>query len=377
MYRRLLVTVVAVLAFRVGQNVPLPGVRAREARMAADAWARHGDLHRLVDLLSGGALLRLTVLGLGVWPVAAGFLGISLLSALVPRLAELRRAGRPGRERLARHAVVLGLVLAFAASCFVAAKAGHLRDRSGLTLVALACCLTAGAALTLLLMEWITERGLGDGFTVLLLTQVSADLPRQLHHLGWTHAVTAVVCALVALAVLVPLRRTARMVPVQHARQRGVLKTKHTYVPVRVVPSTFVPMLAAGVALLGLRAWTGLSAPWYLAVVFGVALVFAVLAAPTGFSPERTATELARARTFVPGIRPGRPTQEFFAYLSSRVTLVGTLAVPVLTLLVIAPAPSAGALMLIVLIVALRTFEQALLEVRTATAHVNAPLSGR
>lgn len=231
--------------------------------------------------------------------------------------------------------------------------------------------------MTLLLAEWISTRGFGDGFMVLLLTQLAAALPRQLRHLGWTHGLVAVACALVALAVLVQLRRTARMVPVQQAKRATVRRARGDYVPIRVMPSTFVPMLAACAALLALRAWTSLSAPWYLVLVFAVAFVFAVLAAPTGFDPRRTADDLSRSMMFVPGIRPGRPTQEYFAYVNARVTVAGTLAAPVLTLLVLAPAPSIGVTMLVALIVALRTFEDLVPQVRAATTRLKPPPSAR
>ncbi|MCP2335384.1 hypothetical protein [Actinomadura rupiterrae] len=370
MYRKVLVTLIAVLIFRIGQNAPLPGVQPSDARHAANTWADHGDMHALLDVLTGGALLRLTVFGLGAWPAAAGFVGIGLLSLGVPRLEALRRQGPAGHRLLARHARTLALLLGAVASCITVAIAGHLRDRSALTLVTLACCLTAGTAATLLLIEWITDRGLGDGFSVLLLTQLLAALPRHLHG---TRGATAAACALLALAVLVQLRRTARMIPVQYRRTASIRQPKTTYMPVRVMPYTLIPMLGAGLILLALRAWTPLGTPWTLAAAAATALLLDLIAAPTAINPRRIAAELTRTAAFVPGIRPGRPTSEFFDYINARVTQVGVLAAPALTVLTLAATPPLALPLLITLIASLRTFEQQNLEARTVP-HLHRPL---
>ncbi|GLY79295.1 preprotein translocase subunit SecY [Actinoallomurus iriomotensis] len=348
-------TVLAVVLYRLGQNLPSPGVDVRALRAAADAAVRDDRFYGLIDMLSGGGLLRLSVLGLGVFPYVAASVVVQLLVVTVPRMRALAAAGGAGAARIQRYVRILAVVMGALMGTAVAVAAakgrlpgGDVLAGSGVgTVLAPAGAMTAGTLVTTWLMRLISSRGLGDGLAVLFFVQLAAVFPdllwrvRQEEGTGAFAATTAAVLVsvlLVIVAVLV-LDRAERRVPIQYARRMiGVRRFggAATYVPLRLDHAGLVPAFTM-LALLHLpglaaRLWPGGGRPdglwtspdqgsvWFMVVLFVSVAVLSVLSSAGAVDPARVADRLKREGAFVPGIRPGRPTADYLGYVRLRVT---------------------------------------------------------
>ncbi|GAA3491468.1 hypothetical protein [Streptomyces cremeus] len=347
--RRLLVTLLAVLLFRLGQHLPLPGV---DVTAVAAADRPDGRLPGLLDLLTGGGLANLSVFAFGVLPMIAAHWVLVLGGILLPRLRAAAEAGRAGEALLARHARYVAVLLGAGSAVLVVrmavdgrpplAGAGTdvLRDTGALTQITLVACLTAGTAAVLWLSATITHRGFGEGLSLLLLAQVAAVFPGQVRevaraHGGWAGAVAplALLLALaLATALVVTVRHSARRVPVQYAKRmigRRAYGGTTAYVPIHGGRGGFDAMLLGSLLLLLPAPPT----PWLVAAYALVVLVGVFLRGALGFDAVGIADRMKRQGGFVPGIRSGRPTAEYLSYVHLRVTLAGAVATTLAALL--------------------------------------------
>ncbi|MER5308777.1 hypothetical protein ABT034_13410 [Streptomyces sp. NPDC002773] len=365
--RQLLWTVLAVVVFRLGQNLPLPGVRGGAPAEAATDDGGGPPLHGLVELLTGGGLGQLSVFAFGIAPVIAARLVMEVMGTLVPRVRALTDAGEEGAAAIARGTRWLAVLLAavFAASVAAAVSGGgcvpltgvcasgdspllHARADGLLAQVVIVACVTAGTAVVVLLAGLITARGIGEGFSVLFLAQIAAVVPAQVlsaaRETGGTRGTVVLLLIAVALvvivAVVITVQQGERRIPVQRARRmigRRISGPTPTYVPVRGGQGGFGVMIPASLLLL-VPAPVG---PWLLPVY--VLVVFAHAWLRAGIEPDAAglADRLKGSGLFVPGIRPGRPTAEYIAYVQSRIGLAAALCMtavallPVVTLLVL------------------------------------------
>ncbi|MFJ4781504.1 preprotein translocase subunit SecY [Streptomyces sp. NPDC088762] len=307
--KRLLVTLGAVLMFRLGQNLPLPGV---------DGPVGPGGL---LDLVTGGGLRAPAVLALGVVPLYAARVLTSVLTVLVPRMRALKayedREGGSAVGRFTRYLTV-GLGALGGVAVVVAADAGRLFPDG----VAAVACMTAGTALTLRLAEWIGDRGLGAGMSLLFLTQVAAVLPGQAYAAGGVPALAVVpAVALVVVLAVVTARQAKRNVPVQRAKRmmgRWPHPTDTVHIPIRFDQAGYNPMVWASLAVF-VPAWVwDLGGPWYLAAAFVAVVLGMYLCALRVLDPEKVAGDLRRQGGFVPGIEPGRPTAAYLGHVRAR-----------------------------------------------------------
>ncbi|MFC9391050.1 hypothetical protein [Streptomyces venezuelae] len=371
--KRLLLTVLAVVLFRLGQNLPLPGLRADALEApGVDAGgggggggeAAGGDprLYGLVELLTGDGLGELSVLTFGILPALAARLVADLAGPLIPRVRLLAASGQDGAAVLARRtrwlavllAAVLGVVVTtgvYGDGCVpltglcAPGESGLVQERADgpLGAVTLVACMTAGAAVVLWLSGLITARGIGEGLSVLLVAQLAAVVPGQVadaaRETGGARAalvVLAVVLALVVMTVLavlvgqaerrIPLQRTKRMIG------RHPLGPAPTYVPVRGGQGGFGMMIPASLLLLVPAPAGAWLLPGYVLLV----LVHAWLRAGTEPDAVEVAERLKRSGMFVPGIPMGRPTAQYLAYVRSRIGLAAALCMTVVALLPVA-----------------------------------------
>ncbi|MER7753886.1 hypothetical protein [Kitasatospora sp. NPDC097643] len=356
--RRLAVTLGAVVLFRLGQTVPLPGVHPAATGRVAGGADHTDQLRGLLDLVTGGGLFRLAWLPFGVLPVLLARMLTPALTRLHPRLTALRPEHLDGSRAgmillMRRTALVLGVLGGVALGIVaeggagtdggggsVAAGGGVLRIHGALAVTVVAACVAAGTALVLWLSEWAGRRGLGDGVSVLLFAQVLAVLPGQLWDVRTAEGdgrfalvLAAALAALVVTTALVVTGRSAeRRIPYQFAKRmigrRPFGAPDRGYVPFVLSHRGFVPAVTAGLLLAPL---------WLSPLVCGVALF--VLAAVGAWVAVFVAREvgaaadgLARAGAFVPGIRPGGPTADYLGYVRGRTAVVevlgtGTVAV--------------------------------------------------
>ncbi|MGW0119769.1 hypothetical protein [Streptomyces sp. NPDC003327] len=355
---RLLWTIGAVVLFRLGQGLPLPGVRVDALPLAASARAEGADRrwYGLVELVTGGGLGALSVCAFGVLPLLAARLVMAPARRLVPRLRALDAAGDQGRALVARRTRRLAVLLAAVAAGVVTVRAvdtgcvplSGLCSPGGAPLVvdaaatvlgqvALAACLTAGAAAVALLAGLITHRGFGEGVSILFLAQLAAVVPGHVAEAarasgGRTVLVPVLLAAalVVVTAVVIVLVQSERRVPVQRAK-RMIGRTSGptpTYVPLSLARGGLRVMIPA--SLLLLVPWPAggwLLAPYAL-TVFAHAWYRAGIGPETGDVTDR----MKRSGLFVPGVRVGPPTAEYLGYVQSRVGFFGALGMTAVAL---------------------------------------------
>jgi preprotein translocase subunit SecY len=255
---KLALMVLAVALYRLGHNVPGPGVDVRAVRAAADATVRDDPFVALVDLLSGGGLLRLSVLGLGVFPYLLALLAVQLLTQIHPRMRALAAEGRWGKARLDRHALILTALVGavMAAAVVVSAAGGRLPGGDVLTsttpptLLAMAGCMTAGAVATAGLARMLSTAAFGNGIGLLFFVQVAAGFAGRLadvheEHGGAAFAAAVAVAALSAVVVVGaviqcggPDRRDSR--DRHRTRDRPGRRDEDPASPVRPVPAGYL-----------------------------------------------------------------------------------------------------------------------------------------
>ncbi|MET9319668.1 SecY family transport protein [Streptomyces sp. NPDC003038] len=356
--RRLLITLLAITLFRLGQNVPLPGVDST-ALAATDPAT--GQLPGLLDLLSGGGLAKLSVLALGVLPVIAAHYVVGLGGLLIPRVRALAEADQAAHARLARYtrcvAVLLSVALAtvvvrmtadgrppLAGTSTASADASVLYGTDALAQITMVVCMTGGTAVVMWLSGIITDRGFGEGLSILLLAQVAAVFPGQVWNAarepgGGLAGKSAPLVLLVALALVTALvitvRQSERRVPIQYSKRmigRRSYGGTATYVPVRGGQGGFAVMIPASLLLL----LPAPPAPWLLAAYVLLVFAYAFIRGGIEFNADEVAGDLQRSGAFVPGVRPGRPTAEYLAYVQTRIVLAAALGMTVVALIPVA-----------------------------------------
>jgi preprotein translocase subunit SecY len=389
---RILLTLLVIVVFRLGQNLPTPNVNVRALAGIPKA---DNHLHWVLDLFTGGALLKLSVFAFGIFPCLAATMVLRTLINLIPRLAALKAEGEAGARLLTqyRRRLTVGLGLLGAVGV-VAAVAGHtsagaagqgrdiLDDHGVLPLAVMVVCMTAGTALVMWLAEAITDRGFGDGVRILLLAQVVAVLPAEFLRLcqakGGAAIAVMTVVALSVVVVTIFVAQAQRRIPVQYAREmvgRRPYGGASSYVPLRI-PQSNGPAVLASVLLylpvLATQFWpdaawlkwamSGLhdeGTPWRMAAYFVLVCLFAFLRAAGTIDPDRLAHEIARVGGFVPGVRPGRPTAQYLGYVHHRIIAVGSVylggvaLIPALGLALLDAGPQfpfGGVTMLVVLV---------------------------
>ncbi|MCK2220485.1 preprotein translocase subunit SecY [Actinomadura sp. ATCC 31491] len=362
--RKLLFTLALIALFRLGQILPAPGVDVVAVR--ACVGSATGGLFDLAQMMSGGAMLQLSVFALGVMPYITASIVLQLLTVVVPRLEALRKEGSRGQARITQYTRYLTVALAVlnAGTVVALARTGRLlpgcprpllRDDGPLPVLVIVTTLVAGACLVMWLGELITERGIGNGMSLLMFTQVVAVFPgyvSKIFVLTPAGAVVMLAAGLFLVAAVVFVEQAQRRVPVQYAKRlvgRRMYGASSTYIPLKVnqagiVPVIFtssllyLPTLAA--PLLGGEAggWiernlAGGAHPLYMAAYALLIAAFAYFYVSITFNPAEVADNIRRYGGFVPGLRPGRPTAEYLAYVLTRLTAPGAAYLAVLALL--------------------------------------------
>ncbi|MGW0803249.1 preprotein translocase subunit SecY [Nonomuraea sp. NPDC002799] len=361
--RKLLFTLGLIALFRLGQVMPSPGVDVVAVRECAGS--AQGGVFDMVQMLSGGAMLHLSVFALGVMPYITASIIMQLVAVVVPRLDALRKEGQRGQAQITQYTryLTVGLAVLNAGTVVALARTGQLlpgcsrpllRDEGLLAVLVLVLTMVAGACVVMWLGELITDRGIGNGMSLLMFAQVVAVFPgymSRIFMLTPVGFVVMIVSGLFLVAAVVFVEQAQRRVPVQYAKRmvgRRAYGTS-TYIPMKVnqagiVPVIFttsllyLPTLAA--PLLGgeVEGWvarnlTSGTHPLYMSVYVLMIVGFAYFYVSITFNPVEVADAIRRYGGFVPGIRPGRPTAGYLAFVLSRLTASGAVYLAVLALL--------------------------------------------
>jgi len=362
--RKLLFSLAMIAIYRLGASVPGPGVSVEainnclEQAQASD----QRDIYSLVNLFSGGALLRLSVFALGIMPYITASIIVQLLVVVIPRFEQLKKEGQSGQAKLTQYTRYLTIALAILQSTGIIAlaRSGQLfpgcseeiiPSDSVWTTVVLVIALTAGTALIMWLGELLTEKGIGNGMSVLIFTSIAARIPAEGGSILQSRGgmVFAIVCvfAVLIIGTVVYVEQAQRRIPVQYAKRmvgRRMYGGTSTYLPLKVNQAGVIPVIFASSLLYLPQLITQLqgnatgsvrqfferyvidqSSPVHVALYFGLIVFFTYFYVSITFNPEERADDMKRYGGFIPGIRPGRPTAEYLQYVLSRITLPGSI----------------------------------------------------
>lgn len=365
--RKLLFTLFIMAMFRLGAYIPVPGV-STTAVQTCMAESQQGSLLDLVNLFSGGALLQLSIFALGIMPYITASIIIQLLRVVVPHFDDLHKEGAPGQAKLTQYTRYLTIFLGVLQSTttITLARSGQIfpncaekiiPDSSPVTFLIMVVVMTAGTSAIMWLGELITERGIGNGMSLLIFTSIIAQLPAQLFGIGaggnWTAVVVIILLLLgVALAV-VYIEQAQRRIPVQYAKRmvgRRSYGGTSTYIPLKINMSGVIPVIFASSLLAmpplfaqfgdpaaGWVQWIGSNftqtSAVYLTVYSALILFFAFFYTSISFNPEEVADNMKRYGGFIPGYRAGRPTAEYLQYVVNRITSAGAIYLVIIALL--------------------------------------------
>ncbi len=361
--KRVLFTLGMLAVYRLGAHIPTPGVNTAALEQFFNA--QSGSPLGLVDLFSGGQLRRLTVFALGIMPYITASIIFQLLTVVYEPLARLQKEGELGRRKITQWTryvtVLLGVVQSMAIALTLSHGSGGvqyvLHPGAGFIIMTV-LTLTTGTAFIMWLGEQITERGIGNGMSLLIFAGIVVGLPRGIAELVETArtakfgaftvpALILLVAAMVAVvAFIVYVERSERRIPVQYAKRivgRRLMGGQSTHLPLKVNSGGVMPVIFAASVLSApllfsqaafvrnsaflTRIFEALRAgePWY-ELLYVVAIVFfAYFYISIVFRPDDIADNMRKYGGFVPGIRPGRRTSDFINDILTRITLVGAL----------------------------------------------------
>jgi preprotein translocase subunit SecY len=365
--KKLLFTLGIMLLFRLGSHIPVPGVDYKAVQTCVSEVGGSGGLFGLVNLFSGGALLQLTIFALGIMPYITASIILQLLTVVIPRLEALKKEGQAGTTKITQYTRYLTVALAVlqGTGLVATARSGSLfgnctvasqiiPNQSIFTTITMVVTMTSGTAMIMWLGELITDRGIGNGMSILMFLSIAAGFPTQLWAIktsgkiagGWVEffAVIAVGLAMVALVVFV--EQAQRRIPVQYAKRmvgRRSYGGTSTYIPLKVNQAGVIPVIFASSLLYIpslLVQFSGSTAGWanwirdnmvkgdhpiYIATYFLLIVFFAFFYVAISFNPEEVADNMKKYGGFIPGIRAGRPTAEYLSYVLNRITWPGAM----------------------------------------------------
>ena len=401
--KKLLFVLFVIALFRLGSQIPAPGVNVPNVQSCFEA-TKDSGVYGLINLFSGGALLQLTIFALGIMPYITASIILQLLVVVIPRLEALKKEGQSGQAKITQYTRYLTLALAVLQATGIVALArtrnllqgcdkALLYEETTRTAVILVVTMAAGTAVIMWLGEQITERGIGNGMSILIFTQVVATFPAALWGVQktrgpWIFAIVILI-GMVVMAGVVFIEQAQRRIPVQYARRmvgRKMFGGSSTYIPLKVNQAGIIPVIFAS-SLLYLPAmavqfnqstdnpvlrWIATyfvrgDHPLYMAAYFGLIIFFTYFYVAITFNPQEVADNMKQYGGFIPGIRAGKPTEEYLNYVLSRITLPGAIYLGLISLipliaLVLVQAnqnfPFGGTSLLIMVGVALDTVKQ-------------------
>jgi preprotein translocase subunit SecY len=401
--KKLLFVLFIVAVFRLGCQIPAPGVNVANVQSCFNQ-TKDSGVYGLINMFSGGALLQLTIFALGIMPYITASIILQLLVVVIPRLEALKKEGQSGQTKITQYTRYLTLALAIlqATGIVALARSGNLLQGctkpllygdSTKTAAIMVITMAAGTAVIMWLGELITEHGIGNGMSIMIFTQVVATFPGTLWSVQkargpWVFAMVIAI-GMVIIAAVVFMEQAQRRIPVQYARRmvgRKMFGGSSTYIPLKVNQAGVIPVIFAS-SLLYLPAmavqfnqsttnpvlrWVATyfvrgDHPLYMAAYFGLIIFFTYFYVAITFNPQEVADNMKQYGGFIPGIRAGKPTEEYLNYVLSRITLPGALYLGVISLipliaLVLVNAnnnfPFGGTSLLIMVGVALDTVKQ-------------------
>jgi preprotein translocase subunit SecY len=398
---KILFTLFIIAVYRFGSHVPVPIVEIGKLQQALQQQGNTGFLS-FIDLFSGGALTRMAVFGLGIMPYITSSIIMQLLTVVIPKLEQWQKQGEQGVKKINQWTRYVTVVLALLQSTGLvflfhsgAQQLGGVDifpagSFTGPHIALIVMIMTAGTAMIMWMGELVTQRGIGNGMSVLIFTSVISRLPQEgraiLLQTGTAKFVAVLMIGLALIVAVVFIEQGQRRIPVQYAKRvvgRRMTTGGSTYIPLKVNQAGVIPIIFAS-SILYFPTLIGsiYHADWFTSfvsnhvtntrdpvymLVYGMLVVFfAYFYTAIAFNPVDTADNLRKYGGFIPGIRPGAPTAKYLNDVLVRITLPGSLFLAAIALLpsivlafwVIEQFPFGGTSLLITVGVALETMKQ-------------------
>ncbi|NGO41003.1 preprotein translocase subunit SecY [Streptomyces ureilyticus] len=365
--KKLLFTLGIIVIYRIGTHIPIPGVDYRNVQTCVDNANANQGIFGLVNMFSGGALLQITVFALGIMPYITASIILQLLTVVIPRLEALKKEGQSGTAKITQYTRYLTVALAVlqGTGLVATARTGALfqgcpvatqivPDQSVFVTMTMVITMTAGTAMVMWLGELITDRGIGNGMSILMFISIAATFPSALWAIktqgnlagGWIEFGIVVAVGFMMVGLVVFVEQAQRRIPVQYAKRmigRRSYGGTSTYIPLKVNQAGIIPVIFASSLLYipaliaqfaggssGWKTWieknlADVDAPAHLGLYFFLIIFFAFFYVAISFNPEEVADNMKKYGGFIPGIRAGRPTAEYLGYVLNRITWPGSL----------------------------------------------------
>ena len=375
--RKIGFTLGIVALFRLGSFIPAPFVDFGNVQACLAASQGASGLYELVNLFSGGALLQLSIFALGIMPYITASIIVQLLRVVIPHFETLYKEGQAGQARLTQYTRYLTIALGVLQSTtlITVARSGALFPSSApecsqlitndawYAILLMVITMTAGTGLIMWMGELITERGIGNGMSLLIFTSIAARFPNSLGSIatqkGWETLVFVIAIGLVIVFGVIFVEQSQRRIPVQYAKRMVGRRTyggNNTYIPIKVNMAGVIPVIfassllylpalvaqfnqpKAGQAAAGWVQWiqsylTRGDNPLYMAIYFLLIVGFTYFYVAITFNPDEVSENMKKYGGFISGIRAGRPTAEYLDYVLTRITLPGSVYLGLIALI--------------------------------------------
>lgn len=369
---KLLFTLGIIAIYRVGVFVPAPGVDYSNVQQCLAQGETNDGIYQFVNLFSGGALLQVSIFAMGIMPYITAAIIVQLLRVVIPHFEALHKEGQAGQAKMTQYTryltIALGLLqattlvtLARTGSLFPACQLPLVPDDNIVVILLMIITLTAGTGLIMWMGELITEKGIGNGMSILIFISIASGFPGAMGAIGrsqgWGVFAGVLLIGLLVIALVVFVEQSQRRVPVQYAKRtigRRTVGGTSTYIPIKVNMAGVIPVIFASSILalpqmivqfnmrddgtlpdwaLWLQTHSATSSPWYMAVYTLMIIGFTYFYVAITFNPVEVSDNMKKYGGFIPGIRAGKPTADYLNYVISRVTLPGALYLAIVALI--------------------------------------------
>ncbi len=365
--KKILFTLFIIVLSRVGATIPVPNVNIQQLNVCRTqaTSGENAGLYSMINLFSGGALLQLAIFALGIMPYITASIILQLMTVVVPRLEALKKEGAAGTAKITQYTRYLTLVLGLIqATAFVTLAVndqlfqgcqGVVYDKSIFPIVVMILTMVAGTGIIMWMGELITDRGVGNGMSVMIFSQIAAQFPASLWGIkvsheadatkGWFVFLVVIAVGLLVMAGVIFMEQAQRRIPVQYAKRmvgRRMFGGTTTYIPLKVNQAGVIPVIFAS-SMLYLPVLYAQFQPdnkvsqwiaqnfvrgdhWaYNLAFFLMIIAFAYFYVAITFNPEEVADNMKKYGGFIPSYRAGKPTERYLAYVLSRLTFPGSL----------------------------------------------------
>lgn len=375
--KKIFFTLTMIILYRIGSQIPTPGIDYQLVNAQLEQISKdQSSVYSLINLFSGGALLQMAIFGIGIMPYITASIIVQLLTVVIPHFEQLKKEGQSGQTKMTQYTRYLTVALALLQSAGIVAMADRgallggsqsllVKDAGVFDLVVMVVVMTSGAVLVMWMGELITDRGVGNGMSLLIFSGIAAGMPAQGANI--LRSTTGVVFATVIVAVLILIigvifiEQGQRRIPVQYAKRmvgRRQYGGSSTYLPLKVNQAGVIPVIFASSliyvpVLITQIVQSGQSNPnmdnwwqrnviqyllepssWqYILLFFLMIIFFSFFYTSVQYDPHEQAENMKKYGGFIPGFRPGRPTAEYLSYVLIRLLTVGSLYLALIAVL--------------------------------------------